>query len=96
MNNDFILELIGRYILTGIILWGTLFVFLVARLAYKAMKSGDFVNFIDKFTDSGSSSGKELSAIRRIIRFAIWPYGLCEAVHIYIRHELQAIREFQK
>ena len=90
MDMTFIMELVGRYILTGAILWGALILMLIVRLAYKSIKSGDAMGFLDRFICGAPADNQKLSVGRRIVRLLVWPYGICESVHVYMKHELIA------
>lgn len=91
-----IMEIIGRYVLTGIILYGALFFMLVIRLVFVAYKeSGSTIREMDKFIEEFEpvdAGGK----IKQAIEWILYPYGLVAAVHRYMKNENKAICKFRE
>ena len=81
-------ELIGRYVLTGVILWGLLFVMLVIRLLYVAFTPGNGgMDFIEKFDSSLKGTKVKNSKAQTIFEFTVWPYGMIRLLNAYFQLE---------
>ena len=93
---DFVLELIGRYFLTGIILWGFAFIMMVIRLAYKSLKTTpDGLKLIDELQED-TEKAKKIGVFGAIIRLVIWPYGIVKVIDIYMKTETKLIAKLHK
>ena len=89
--NNFVLELIGRYFLTGLILWGALFIMLVARLAYIAIKK-DGGESVFKFGEDAEQHPK-LSPAGKFVRLIAWPYWIPMVIHLYMKEERKILNK---
>ena len=89
-------ELIGRYVLTGIILWAVLLIMLVIRLTYVAFKpENGGMDFINLF-DPKSEGKKSKITIKDIIEYILWPYELIRCVHVYMQREKETFERIRK
>jgi hypothetical protein len=89
-------EIIGRYVLTGIILWAALFIMLVIRLLYVAFKPGNGgMDFIDQFGPEARGEKVKMTA-KDIIGYIVWPYGLISTVHEYMKREAETFERMRK
>ena len=96
-------EIIGRYVLTGVITGGALIVMMVIRLliASTSQKNNiDVMEFLDIFhelhdADNSSKKRKAKSKVRKVLEwtlcFIVWPFFLVRMVHIYMKTETKAI-----
>lgn len=89
-------ELIGRYVLTGIILWAALFIMLVIRLVYVAFKPENRgMDFIDQFNPKRNDEKAKIT-VKDIIGYIVWPYGLVCKVHEYMKQEAETFERIHK
>lgn len=91
---DFVLELLGRYVLTGVILWGVILIMLVVRLVYKSFTyDGGFI--ISEFSESVDKH-KKASKMTMLIRYVVWPYGIVKVIHMYMKEENRILNRLFK
>ena len=97
MTKDFIIELVGRYIFTGAILWGAAFLLMTIRMIYKISKAADFQRALRIVEDNTEKSkAKKASQIRLFLRIAIWPYGILKVIHLYMEEEMKLVKKFNE
>ena len=91
-------EIIGRYVLTGVILWFALIVMLVIRLIYVGSKpeNGGLMTFLNEFEPSAEKGEEVKTTVGDILCYILWPYGLIHAVHIYMKRESKTIERTRK
>ena len=89
-------ELLGRYVLTGIILWAALFIMLLVRLIWVAFAPGNGgLKFLDMF--SPVKEGEKAKTTKKDVAcYVLWPYGLIVMIHQYFKREQYAIEQMQK
>lgn len=92
------MEIIGRYVLTGIILIGALFIMMVVRLIYIAFKpENDCVAFLNAMLSYGEENGNNKTKWGRLImEFVFWPYGVVAITYRYMKAEGIAIEKMRE
>lgn len=89
-------EIIGRYVLTGVILWAVLFIMLLIRLLYVAFKPGNGgMDFINQFGPEARGEKAKTTA-KDIIGYIVWPYGLAFTAHQYFKREAETFERMRK
>lgn len=95
-------EIIGRYVLTGAILYGALTLMLFVRLIWVAFRPGnggiEFINSFNGFNSSGNTGVKKIKInwIRTAVEWIFYPCGLVLAVHRYLKKEQAAIQRMRE
>lgn len=89
-------EIIGRYVLTGVILWAALFIMLVFRLIRVAFKPGNGgMDFIEQFGPEARGE-KATTTVKDVIGYIVWPYGIVWMVHQYMKREAETFERVRK
>ena len=93
-------EIIGRYILTGAILYGALLLMVMIRLAWVAFKPGnggiEFINVFNSPEKTGTKEKRTINWIKSALEWIFYPYGIVMAVHRYMKKENAAIEKMRK
>ena len=93
---NLVLEILARYMISGIIAYGALFVFLFVRIIVKLCKGTDDDAEIilrgRRLTESAEKQ-ERASKAEMARRYILWPYGVLKILDGYLKNEPQLIRK---
>jgi len=88
-------EIIGRYALTGVILWGALFVILVGRVVYLLVIKYDFME-TTKSIDSYLDTIPDGTRFKNLLKFVLWPWGVLWMINAYMKMERMIVSKLKE
>lgn len=93
-----VLEVLGRYIVTGIVAHATLFAIMFTRIIWFMVKGTSGVSEVvirsrrgNEWTEQVDKRPKA-SLGEMLLRFVVWPYGVIKIANIYFKEEPRLIR----
>ena len=95
---NLVLAMVGRYILSGMIMYGLLFIVIVARLTValcRGCNNGAEATIRARRLSSWTEEAKikQASKTEMAIRYLVWPYGVIKSLKIYLKEEPKIIRK---
>ena len=93
---NLVMEMIGRYVVSGLVMYGALFIGLMIRLIvlmFRGASSASDAIIRGRRLNGFTDSAKKASKWEMAIRYVVWPYGIIRILDMYLKIEPKLIKE---
>lgn len=91
--NEMVIEILGRYTLTGLILWVLTILLLAVKIGCKCVQLGT-VDYLNKVREKQNKKvpKKAKRMLLDIIEIVLWPYGIIKTIIRCMKWEVDMVK----
>lgn len=93
---NLVMEMIGRYVVSGLVMYVALFIGLMVRLTvliFRGASSASDAIIRGRRLNDFTNSAKKAPKWEMAIRYVVWPYGIIKIMTMYLKIEPKLIKK---